>query len=91
MSCKPVDQKRKPYTKAPSALHKDSRVRYWNEDYVQYWQSRVSEANTASKTSSEMVLGDSLTSADTHYENAINLLEIDHILIVVLHHEHLYE
>lgn len=52
------------------------RERYWNEDYVAYWQARVGEANRSDLNTSELVVGDSKTSTDDVYNGAIHLLEV---------------
>jgi SAM-dependent methyltransferase len=55
----------------------ETRLRYWNESYVQYWKARVAEANTVQSVSSTMVAGDAATSADERYLQAIDLLGIN--------------
>ncbi len=52
------------------------RKRYWNEDYVNYWKARVEEANNHQIQSSNMVSGDSKTSTDQFYFDAIRLLNV---------------
>jgi len=59
------------------------RKKYWNEDYVRYWKSRVEEANESKGNASHMVEGDVKTTTDDLYLNAIDLLKItksDHVL-----------
>ncbi len=59
----------------------DDRKRYWNEQYLEYWRSRVNEAGVGK---SKVISGDSNTEDDSVYEsvfkaygfNAGNLLEV---------------
>jgi ubiquinone/menaquinone biosynthesis C-methylase UbiE len=53
------------------------RLRYWNNNYVQYWKARVAEANTAQSGASAMVAGDAATTGDIRYLQAIDLLGIN--------------
>jgi ubiquinone/menaquinone biosynthesis C-methylase UbiE len=59
-----------------NSSEKESRKKYWNEDYYRYWRVRVKEANENTSDSSSVVKGDSLTAADKSYFSAINLLNI---------------
>ncbi len=54
----------------------NKRSEYWNEDYVKYWKERVKEANDKKLTGSQLIAGDSKTSSDDVYNNAISLLNI---------------
>lgn len=56
--------------------HDQTRLRYWNDKYVQYWKARVAEANTEQSGSSAMVPGDAATTGDVRYLHAIDLLGI---------------
>lgn len=53
-----------------------ARQKYWNEDYVSYWRARVDEANKSNTQTSDMVAGDSKTTSDELYADAIGLLNI---------------
>jgi len=52
------------------------REKYWNEDYVAYWQARVREANVQGAEGSQLVSGDAKTTPDDAYLNSIALLGI---------------
>jgi ubiquinone/menaquinone biosynthesis C-methylase UbiE len=56
--------------------HDLKREKYWNKDYASYWMGRVNEANDSINKSSNVIKGDSLTTSDQTYINAINLLKI---------------
>lgn len=58
------------------AQEASEREKYWNEDYLRYWKARVDEANESGAGSSRMVKGDTKTSADRLYLDAIGLLKI---------------
>jgi SAM-dependent methyltransferase len=62
--------------KKSNDAYDQTRLRYWNENYVQYWKARVAEANTAQSGSSAMVTGDAATTGDVRYLQAIDLLGI---------------
>jgi len=53
------------------------RLNYWNENYVQYWKSRVTEANASKSEGSSMVAGDVATAGDVRYKQAIDLLGVN--------------
>lgn len=53
-----------------------AREKYWNEEYVRYWKSRVEDANKTQGKASQMVEGDVKTTTDQIYLDAINLLGI---------------
>lgn len=56
--------------------HDQDRLQYWNNDYVQYWKSRVEEANKDCSGSTSIILGDAATTGDIRYLQAIEFLEI---------------
>lgn len=63
-------------TKQAKQEGSDPREKYWNEDYVRYWRARVDEANKDLSSRSEIVEGDTRTSSDAKYIEAIMLLGI---------------
>ena len=52
----------------------DPRKEYWNEDYLKYWQSRVSESG---KGFSSVILGDPNTEHDSVYDRIFALNEFN--------------
>jgi SAM-dependent methyltransferase len=57
-------------------LNNDSRRKYWNKEYVDYWRGRVESTNELSLTDTS-VLTDDPTSTDKLYFQVINLLDIN--------------
>jgi len=55
----------------------DDRLKYWNNNYVNYWERRVREANEHGSGESQMVRGDVTASTDNVYRKAIGLLDIN--------------
>lgn len=53
-----------------------ARVKYWNENYVNYWKARVAEANASGVGASVTPVGDVKTTADALYLSIISLLDI---------------
>ena len=62
--------------KKSNDVYNQSRTRYWNNNYVQYWKARVAEANIEYSVESGLVAGDATTTGDVRYMQAIELLEI---------------
>lgn len=54
----------------------DQRQRYWDEQYLKYWQQRVAEANEVVDSKSTMNEKDSPTISDRTYFEAIEYLKI---------------
>jgi len=63
--------------KESNDAYNEARLRYWNEDYVQYWKARVNEANDPTTGLSALVTGDVPTTGDERYLQAIDLLGIN--------------
>lgn len=63
--------------KKSNDVYDQSRIRYWNNNYVQYWKARVAEANIERSAASALVAGDAATTDDVRYLQAIELLGID--------------
>lgn len=57
-------------------LGDSEREKYWNEDYVRYWKARVEEANKSGTNASNLIAGDTKTSADKLYIEAMGLLRL---------------
>jgi len=62
--------------KKSNDVYDQSRIRYWNNNYVHYWKARVAEANIEYSVASALVAGDAATTADVRYLQAIELLGI---------------
>jgi ubiquinone/menaquinone biosynthesis C-methylase UbiE len=56
-------------------MSEEERKRYWNDDYVRYWQQRVQEANRSTEDS-EIVANDCTVPSDRLYADLIQTLKI---------------
>lgn len=56
-------------------IHSNSRINYWNKDYLDYWRRRVDETHSPS-VGSELVENDTKTSLDGFYHSCIDQLNI---------------